>query len=284
MNGIVIKNLTKSFKQVTALDDISLCFEEHKIYGLLGRNGAGKSTLLNIISERIFYDQGQVTLDGEELKNNSKASKDIFLMSETNMYPEDIKIKDLLKWVNSFRDDFDINYANNLAEKFGLSLNSRVKGLSTGYNSICKLVIALSINARFVFLDEPILGLDANHRDLFYKSLLDRYSVNESTYIISTHLIEEISGLMENVIIIDKGKILYNGEKETLLERTYVAAGVERAVNEFSKDKQVIGTDSMAGLKAVYIRGGKPNEVPEGITISLPDIQKLFIIMTNEQA
>lgn len=281
MNGIVIKNLTKNYKNVKALDNVSLQFEDHKIYGLLGRNGAGKSTLLNVISERIFFDQGEITLDGESIKNNSKVAKDIFLMSECNLYPESIKMDALFKWMSTFRDDFDITIANNLAKQFGLNMKSRFKALSTGYNSICKLVIALSINARFVFLDEPILGLDANHRELFYRLLIQRYSENQSTYVISTHLIEETSGLLEDVIIIKEGKILFNNTREALLDRTYVAAGNINDVDEFSKDKTVIGVDSMAGLKAVYINGQAPEKPVQGITISAPDMQKIFIIMTN---
>lgn len=113
MNAIQIKNITKRYKDVTALDDISFSFEFGRIYGFLGRNGAGKSTLINIIANRIFADQGEVLIDGIPAKENMGVHEKIFCMSEADLYDRDLKVKDHFKWTNRFYNDlgqFTRNY------------------------------------------------------------------------------------------------------------------------------------------------------------------------------
>jgi ABC-2 type transport system ATP-binding protein len=281
MNCVEVKHVTKNFGNTCALDDICLSFEENKIYGLLGRNGAGKSTLLNVITNRIYADQGEVYVNGEPVKDNDKALGQLYLMSEKTYYPEKMKIKDIFKWTKTFYPDFDEEYAANLAERFGLKLTKNVKSLSTGYTSIFKLVIALSVNTPYIFLDEPVLGLDANHRDLFYRILLEKYSENPCTIVISTHLIEEISNLIENIIIIKKSKIIRNESCESLLAGGYTVSGSTALVDSYISGKNVIGIDSLGGLKSAYILGKKEEELPDGLEVSKLDLQKLFVQLTN---
>ena len=97
MNAIQIKNITKRYKDVTALDDVSFSFEFGKIYGFLGRNGAGKTTLINIIANRIFADQGEILIDGIPAKENMGVHEKIFCMSEADLYDRDLKVKDHFK-------------------------------------------------------------------------------------------------------------------------------------------------------------------------------------------
>ena len=173
MSRIEVKGISKSFGDTVALDNVSVNFESGKIYGLLGRNGAGKSTLLNIISNRLFADAGTVFVDGEPAIENDRAESKLYLMSEKNYYPEEMKVKEVLKWTKEFYGDyFDMESAESMAEIFKLDLNKKTSKLSTGYKSIYKVVTALNLNTPYLFLDEPVLGLDANHRDLFYDLLL----------------------------------------------------------------------------------------------------------------
>lgn len=283
---IEVKNLTKKFEETTAIDDISLCFEENKIYGLLGRNGAGKSTLLNIITNRIFQNSGEVIIDNMDNRNNDKALHNIYLMSEKNYYPNNMTIKEIFQWSQEFYNSFNMPYALKLSNEFGLNVKKKLKEISTGYSSIFKIIIALSLDVPFVFLDEPVLGLDANHRELFYKRLLENYIDNPRTFVISTHLIEEISTLIEDIIIIKEGKIIKNQSCEELLESGYTVSGLASSVDDFISDKNVIGTDILGGLKSAYVLGNRKDITDETITkdleISKLDLQKLFIHLTNK--
>lgn len=283
MSCIEVKNIIKNYGKTCALDDVSLTFERNKIYGLLGRNGAGKTTLLNVITNRIFADAGEVYVDGLPAKENDEAQQNIYLMSEKTLYPEKMKIRDTFYWSKEFYPNFDMEYAMELSEKFELNINKPVKTLSTGYTSIFKVVNALSVNTPYVLLDEPVLGLDANHRNMFYQLLLKKYSDNPSTVVISTHLIEEVSNVIEEIIIIKSGKIFKNETREELLSKGYTVSGKSTQIDSFVLDKDVIGMDSLGGLKTAYILGKLDrSSIPEGIEVTSLDLQKLFIQLTNE--
>lgn len=281
--SIQVENLSKSFGQVQALDGVSLCFEENKIYGLLGRNGAGKSTLLNVIANRIFPDAGTVTLDDRPVRENDGAQSRMYLMSEQTLYPETMRVKEAFRWLGNFYPEFDRDFAEQLADSFELNRNAKVKGLSTGYLSIFKLIAALSVNTPYVFFDEPVLGLDANHRELFYKVLLARYVERPFTAVISTHLIEEVAGLIEEVAILRRGKLLRACSREELLQNVYTVSGPVSQVNGYLQGRKTLGTDSLGGLLSAYVEGRPEKEkAPAGLEFSGMDLQKLFILMTNE--
>ncbi|MGI5891871.1 MAG: ATP-binding cassette domain-containing protein [Bacillota bacterium] len=282
MSTIKISNVSKNFRNIQALQNVNLTFESAKIYGLLGRNGAGKTTLLNIICNRIFPDQGEVLLDGKPIRENDQLLGKIYMMSEHNLYPDNFRVADVFKWTKEFYGDFDDNYCQFLCQQFGLDNKKKIRGLSTGYKSIYKMIVALSLTIPFILLDEPVLGLDANHRDMFYKALLQTYSDKPRTFIISTHLIEEVSDIIEDVVIIKKGQIITNQSCAELLQTGYTATGSIAAIDRFIEQKQVISTDVLGGLKSAYIIGqAEKVQVPEGIEISKLDLQKLFIQLTN---
>ena len=283
MNEIQIKNITKKYNDLTALDNVSFSFEFGKIYGLLGRNGAGKSTLINIIANRIFPDNGMILVDGIPTKENMQVHEKIFCMSEADLYDKDLKIKEHFKWIDRFYDCFDLNKALTIAKKFDLDINKKFRSLSKGYQSIFKLTAALSLNVPYVIFDEPVLGLDANHRELFYELLLQDYENNERTIIIATHLIEEVTNIIEEVVLIDHGKIILQDTVENLLETGYSVSGIAQEVDHYCLDKNVIGYDELGGLKIAYVLDEKTS-TPQNSSLqfSSMNLQKLFVKLTEK--
>ncbi len=282
MKGICVSNITKNYGNVRALNNVTVEFQPNKIVGLLGRNGAGKTTLLNIITGRIFEDQGQVLLDGEMILDNDRLLGNIFMMSEKNYYPEGMKVSEAFHWTKNFYASFDDKKAMDLSHQFGLDVSKKIKSLSTGYCTIFKLIIALCVNVPYVFLDEPVLGLDANHRELFYRLVLERYSENQSSFIISTHLIEEVSSIIEDVMIIRDGEIILNEPREDLLARYYSVTGSISAVDRAIEGKKLLGADVLGGLKTAYIEGSSNTKpVAVDVEITKMDLQKLFIELSN---
>lgn len=282
--GIEIKNVSKSFKKTTALDQVSLTFEKEHIYGLLGNNGAGKTTLMNLISNRLYVSSGQILIDGEAVEDNDRALGKVFMMGDANLYPEDMKLKKILKYTPIFYPDFDIAYANRLMDKFHLNPNKKIPALSTGQQSLFRLVLALSCNADYLLLDEPVLGLDASNRDIFYRLLLEKFSEKPFCAVISTHLIQEIENLTEYTIIIRNGKVLTNQDNETLKSNCYCVSGPAAAVDAFIEGKTIIHTNCLGGLKSVSIQGQLPSEaVPAGLEISSISLQDYFIQKMNEE-
>ncbi len=285
MNPMAIKtqNLTKRFGLVQALQGVSITLEENKIYGLLGRNGAGKSTLLNILTGRLFADEGAVTIDGENAIENDRAQGKVFLMSEKTLHPDSMRVRQAFRWAQTFYPAFDPAQALSLSGDFGLNTNARISGLSTGYHSIFKLVLALSVNTPYVLLDEPILGLDANHRELFYKRLLEKYAAAPFTVVLSTHLIEEVASLVEDVIIIKDGQVLRQESRDSLLSQGYTVSGGAAAVDAYIQGRRVLGIDALGGLRTAYIQGSPDKAAPsaQDLEFGPMDLQKLFIQLTN---
>lgn len=283
MNKIEIKNVTKRYNDVTALDHVSISFESGKIYGFLGRNGAGKSTLMNVIANRIFADEGEVFVDNISAKENMEVQEKVFCMSEADLYDGSLKVKEHFKWTNRFYSNFNLEKANEIAGKFNLNINKKFKELSKGYQSIFKLTIALALNVPYVIFDEPVLGLDANHRELFYETLLKDYEDNERTIIIATHLIEEVAKIIEEVVLIDRGKVLLQESAERLLDKGYCISGLANEVDAYCKDKDVMGYDELGNLKLAYVLGAR-SELPEGsnLQISNMSLQKLFVKLTEK--
>lgn len=283
MNAIQIKNITKRYGRVTALDHVSFSFEHGRIYGLLGRNGAGKTTLINLIANRIFADEGEILIDGLPAKENMAVHEKIYCMSEKDLYDSNLKIKEIFKWTDQFYDHFDLEKAHKIAEKFSLDTGKRFPALSKGQQSIFKLTVALALDVPYVFFDEPVLGLDANHRELFYRLLLQDYEERQRTIILATHLIEEVSNIIEGVVLIDKGKVLLQESVEDLMDRGYCISGPADAVMDYCRDKNVIGHDELGALKLAYILGNReelPGDSP--LQISNISLQKLFVKLTED--
>ena len=219
MTKIEVKKLTKLYGQRKALDEISLQFENGKIYGLLGSNGAGKTTLINIITNRAFATSGEVLVDDLPVQENEVVQGKIFCITEKGNYPSNLKVKDLFVWEKRFHPKFDIDYANELAMKFDLDVNSRLKSLSTGYVTIAKVVLTIASNAEIMILDEPVLGIDSLYREIFYDVLLEHHKEKKNLVIITTHLISEVERVLEKVVIISKGKVLENRNVKDLTSK-----------------------------------------------------------------
>ncbi|MCL2617108.1 MAG: ABC transporter ATP-binding protein [Defluviitaleaceae bacterium] len=282
---IELTNISKRFDKTQALDQVSLRFGGQKIYGLLGNNGAGKSTLLNIITSRYTADNGELTLDGQPMFDDDSALSQIYLLSEKNYYPESLKVKDALRWASIFYPKFNLGRAHELAERFGLPLKKKITALSTGYESIFKIVMAMSTNAPFLLLDEPVLGLDAQHRDMFYKLLIEHYSEKPCTIVISTHLIAEVAGLIEHCVIIKNGRILKDEPCENLLTGGYTISGSAAAVEEYLRGKNVLSVNSLGGLKTACIGEQMPNpaSLPQGLEADKLNLQEYFIQLMNDE-
>jgi ABC-2 type transport system ATP-binding protein len=286
MSTIEIKNVSKSYGKTKALKNVSATIADGKICGFLGRNGAGKTTLLNIITNRIFADQGQVWIDGEPAVENDQAQAKLFYMTEKTLYQKETKVWEVFQLTHGFYPQFDLGYAAGLADRFKLETNKKIGALSTGYLSIFKLVLTLASNAQVLIFDEPVLGLDANHRDLFYKELVARYAAAPRTVILSTHLIEEAAGLLEEVIIIKEGQILLSQPVEDLLGLAYTVSGSQENVDRYTAGKKVIREESLGRYKAATIyqkRNGTDQAAlaEMGLDLTPARLQELFISLTN---
>ncbi len=274
-------NLTRKFGDTTALNGVNLCLDEPKIYGLLGRNGAGKTTLLRLITNYIQPTEGSITLDEQNVWENEKAQHQIFLVTETSYFAE-MNAHKLIQLMSEIYPSFDKQQCLDYAKRFELDLNKKYTALSTGYKSVLRAVLSLSVHTPFLFLDEPTLGMDAFHRELFYKLLIESYSESPSCILLSTHLISEVEGLLENVIILDHGKVLIDESSEQLLAQGYCVSGRISDVDDYCSGKNVIGSSVVGGLKTTAVLGER-EQVPDTLEVTGLSLQQLFVQLVGSE-
>ena len=194
-----------------------------------------------------------------------------------------MKVKRALDTAELFYPDFDRAYAENLAKQFKLPLNKKINSLSTGYGSIFRIVLGLSVNTPYVLFDEPVLGLDAQHRDLFYKLLVQKYAENPCTLVISTHLIAEVADHIEHTVIIRKGRILQDAPTEVLTAACWAVSGPAGLVDSWAAGRNVLTTTVLGGLKTVCVRGAVEDELPAGLERRRMGLQDYFISLMEEE-
>ena len=281
--SIEITKVQKQFGPVRALDGVTLSLGGNRIYGLLGNNGAGKSTLLRILTGRLCPDGGQVTVDGEPVSGHDRALSKMFLVGEENLLPEEMRVSRAFEIARGFHPSFDAAYARALCGQFGLPEKKRIRSLSTGYASIFRLILGLSMHTPYLLLDEPVLGLDARHRDLFYRTLLRRYSEDPCTVVLSTHLIEEAAPLVEETIVLYNGRVLQSGPAGELTDGMYTLSGPAALLDRFCQGREVLTRQTLGGLSTMCIRGARPDRVPDGLEAGPVTLQQAFIQLTEKE-
>ncbi|MBO7742637.1 ABC transporter ATP-binding protein [Paenibacillus sp. MWE-103] len=287
MNKVVeAKGLTKSYGSFTAVDNVDFSIEANKIYGLLGRNGAGKTTIMHMITAQLFETGGELLVFGEKPYENDKVLRQICFIKESQKYPDTFRVVDVLETAALLFPNWDRAYAERLRGDFNLPLKRRVKKLSRGMLSSVGIIIGLASRAPLTIFDEPYLGLDAVARNIFYERLMEDYTEHPRTVILSTHLIDEVSRLLEHVIVIDKGRILLDDEADALRGRAYTVTGPTAKIDAYAAGKRVIHQESLGGSRAVTVYealGATDQRRAEelGLHFSPVTIQQLLVYLTN---
>lgn len=283
--GLEVRGLSKRFGTLQALDTVDLHLQKGKIYGLLGRNGAGKSTLLNILDGRLRATSGSFTIDGQKTTDDRVRCK-MYLVSPDNLYPAK-KLKDILAITSSFFPSFALQDALADLERFDLSPNSRFDKLSTGNGSLFKAVVALRSGAEYIFLDEPTLGHDAVNRQMFYETVLSVFADTQSCIVLSSHLIAEVAPLLQEVIFIRKGKILFQEDVEELMSRYRFISGTATAVQtavQAHSDMRVVQKQEVGALAQWIVEYPAWSAFPaeSEVNVQAVDLQSLFIALTQD--
>lgn len=283
-----IKNLSKSYGRTAVLKDINLKLEQNKIYGLLGRNGIGKTTLLNIISNQIKSNSGEVLLDNKNVFQDSATIENIALVKDNGFGIDDIKVKKIFKAAQILHKNWDEDYKEFLIKEFKLNIRKNYSKLSRGNQTIVGLIVGLASRAPLTLFDEPSLGLDASHRYKFYELLLKDIENNPRTIIISTHLIDEVTNLFEEVIILKDESHYLKEEVSSLMDKAYFISGRLEHMDTVVKEKNIIHKEEFGSTTILSIFDNLSKEEKKilkenGIDISGIPLQKLFVLLTEQE-
>lgn len=164
-----VKNLSLQYKNNYALKDISFQLNENKIYGLIGRNGAGKTSLLSLIASFREPTSGTVKIAGENPFENARIMQQVNFIFNKDYKDESDSLKKYLESISRYRPNFDMNYANQLVEKFKLPTNKPIKEFSKGMQSAVNVTIGLASRTPITIFDEAYNGMDAPTREVFYQ-------------------------------------------------------------------------------------------------------------------
>ena len=208
-----VSNLTKTYFKKSALSGVELEVNKGKIVGLLGPNGSGKTTLLKIAAGILKESSGEILIDGKAPGVYTKSI--VSYLPDTNYLNKWMKIDDALGYFKDFYSDFDIEKAKELLIFMGLERNLKVTSLSKGMLEKLNLTLVLSRKAKLYILDEPLGGVDPTSREKIIDAILKNYS-EDSSMIVTTHLVNDIERLFDEVAFISEGKIILNGNAEDL--------------------------------------------------------------------
>ena len=195
------------------LSNIRINFRTSEFVAILGPSGSGKTTLLKIINDLLTPTSGKVLVNGKEVGIESK--KIISYLPERTYLDKGMKVNEVIKFFSDFYEDFDSEKAHKLLKDLDLDTNQKLSKMSKGMQEKVQLVLVMSRKAQLYILDEPLGGVDPATRDYILDTILTNFNEGASV-IISTHLISDIERILDEVIFIDKGKIILHEETDAL--------------------------------------------------------------------
>lgn len=290
MSQLIGKGITKTYGGKDVLCDINLELEEGKIYGMIGRNGAGKTTLLSVLTAQNPATKGSVVFGGKPVWENPSVLENLCFSRELKATSGNgantMKVKEYLRIAAAFLPHWDQKMADRLIREFDLDIKKRIGKLSKGMMSMVTVLVALASKARFTFLDEPTSGLDVVAREKFYKILMEEYLETGRTFVVSTHIIEEVADIFEEVIILDKGKILLKENTQELLERSFHVSGHEEEVAAATAGLRLHHEEKIGRSRGVTVLLEPGEEIRKGYEVSIqkPSLEKIFVALCGEEA
>src|SRR4051812_4412471 len=207
MACIEANGLRKRFNTTTALDGINLRVEEGRILGLIGPNGAGKTTALNAILGLTDFEGELRVLGRNPWAERDRLMRDVCFIADVAVLPRWIRVSQALDYVAGVHPRFDRAKAESFLARTEIKAERKIRQLSKGMVAQLHLALIMAIDARLLILDEPTLGLDILYRKQFYDSLLNDYFDHNRTIIVTTHQVEEIQGVLTDLMFINHGRI-----------------------------------------------------------------------------
>ena len=209
------KGLTKRFGRTTALDEVSLAIEPGRIVGLLGPNGSGKTTLIKLANGLLTPEGGYIAVCGTAPGRESHSL--VSYLPERTAIPTWMTARQLLDFYGDFYQDFRREAAEEMLDHLGIQPRQAVKQMSKGTREKVQLIMVMSRAAKLYLLDEPIGGVDPATRDYILSTIIGNYNP-EAAVVISTHLIADVEKVLDEVIFISQGRVMFQSTVDDIRE------------------------------------------------------------------
>lgn len=281
-NDIVVRarGIKKKYSDNNALNGLDLDLHQGQILGLIGPNGAGKSTFLHAVLG-LLKSEGSLEVMGlEPFKNRHQLLKKVCSITDVAVLPKWMTVEQMLEYVEGVHPEFDPEKARSILSKTNIKNTSKIRTLSRGMIVQLHLAIIMAIDAELLVLDEPTLGLDLVYRKEFYSRLIEDYFDGNKTILISTHQVEEIEGVLTDVVFLDKGQAVMNESIDSLNQR-FLELRPNADNNEKAKSLNPINIRTELG-RAVFLYENIDIEKLSSLgEVRPPFIADLFVAIMN---
>ncbi|MDQ0270551.1 ATP-binding cassette domain-containing protein [Cytobacillus purgationiresistens] len=245
MKIIECRDISKMYFRQKALEQLTFSIEENKITGLIGRNGAGKTTLLKLISGFIKPTAGEIKVFSEQPFNNLFVSANSILVDDSMSFPAALNLGDIMDAAAAFYSNWHQPLAEGLLDYFSLEKYKYHNRLSKGQTSTFNMIIGLASRCPLTLFDEPTIGMDAAVRKDFYRALLKDYLAFPRTIVLSSHHLEEIEHLLEDVLLIKNGQCLLHLPIYDVKEMMISVEGKLAIADQVLQEKEIIYEQSI---------------------------------------
>ncbi|MCW3490686.1 ABC transporter ATP-binding protein [Dethiobacter alkaliphilus] len=213
MTILECSGLTKSFGKKIALNDINLKLEKGKIIGLLGPNGSGKTTLIKLLNDLLTPTHGEARIAG--MAPGVETKKIVSYLPERTYLNDWMRVHQIIEFFSDFYEDFKPEKAYDMLKRLNINPQDKLKTLSKGTKEKVQLILVMSREAQLYLLDEPIGGVDPAARDYILETIISNYN-EDSSVIISTHLIADIEKVLDHVVFINEGQLVLSSSVDEI--------------------------------------------------------------------
>jgi len=273
---IEAKGLSKAYGKSKVLDGIDFNIEAGRIVGLIGPNGAGKTTALRCLLGLSSCDGELSVLGLDPRKQRTELLKQVCFIADTAILPQWLKVSQAIEFLEGVHPNFNVEKAREFLAKTNIEQHKKVSQLSKGMITQLHLALVMAIDVKVLVLDEPTLGLDILYRKQFYTTLLNDYFDEERTIIITTHQVEEVEGLLTDLIFIKNGRLILEAEMENI-ESQFVELEVRGESVEHARTLGPISERSVLGGSAFIFENGDQKSLAELGKIRTPSVVDLFV-------
>lgn len=282
MSAIKIKNLSKSFGDFT-LDIKKLDIKKGYVTGFIGPNGSGKTTTIKLIMNMLSKDSGSIDIFGKEYKESDLDMKEqIGYVGDISGYLQDAKLSAIKNSISKFYKSWDEKLYKTYVKQFNLNENKIYKELSKGQQKQFELTMTLAHHPKVIIMDEPTANLDPLVRNEFLEILQDRIEVDNASVFYSTHITSDLDKVGDYLVFIYGGKIILEGEKDTILEEHSIVRGKKELLNYETKNIFIHVSENNLGFEGLVSDKKEAYEIfGEEVIYDRPNLENILSFYTR---
>lgn len=288
---IEVKNISKSFDEIKAIDEISTNIQEQAVYGLIGTNGAGKSTFLRMLCGIMKPDEGEIFIDGTSVYENEEAKKSVFYISDEQYFFPNSTPKEMIEYYSAIYEDFNQDRAYTLLEKFGLGRDRKINTFSKGMKKQLSVILGICAMTKYLLCDETFDGLDPAMRQAVKSMFIAEIEDRGMTPIIASHNLRELEDICDHIGLLHKGGVLFTKDLDELkcnIHKVQCVFRDEESKVEFMEEQKPVKTEQRGSLYTMTFHGQK-EEIERALIAKNPiffeilplSLEEIFICETE---